>query len=35
MVMESQAVGGKQGGMTMKMKIKSAHVGACKGDEDA
>lgn len=35
MVMESHAEGGEQAGMAMKMKIKSAYVGACKGHEDA
>lgn len=35
MAMESQMAGGGQAGMSMKMKVKSAHVGACRGDEDA
>ena len=35
MAMDSQVAGGDQAGMSMKMKVQSVHVGACRGDEDA
>ena len=34
MAMETRIEAGVAGPMTMKMKVASAHVGACRGDED-
>ena len=34
MAMETRIEAGVAGPMTMKMNVASAHVGACRGDED-